>query len=79
MKCLSPTVGFDILMDNYFTPFHQPTLLRVNNIRAIRVLNKNMLRKCTIIRDKQLRKKRNVATLNSIDQAKRQYNSIVVG
>ena len=57
MKCLSSAVGFDIFMDNYFTFFRQFTLLRVNIIRAARVLNKNMLRKCTIIQDKQLRKK----------------------
>ena len=57
MKCLSSAVIFDIFMDKYFTSFRQLTLLRVNNIRAARVLNKNMLRKCTIIQDKQLRKK----------------------
>ena len=57
MKCLSPAVSFDIFMDNYFTSFHQLTLLRVNNIRATRVLNRNMLRKSTIIRDSRLRKK----------------------
>ena len=44
-------------MDNYFKSFRQLTLLRVNNIPATRVLNKNMLRKCTIIRDKQLQEK----------------------
>ena len=57
MKCLYSAVIFDIFMDKYFTSFRQLTLLRVNNIRAARVLNKNMLRKCTIIQDKQLRKK----------------------
>ena len=63
-------------MDNYFTFFRQLTLLRVDNIQVTRVLSKNMLRKCTIIRDQQLRKKRkkNIATLNSIDQAKKPCN-----
>ena len=57
MKCLSSAVIFDIFMDNYFTSFRQLTLLPANNIRAARVLNKNMLLKCNIIQDKQLRKK----------------------
>ena len=57
MECLTPSVSFDILMDNYFTSFHLLTHLGVNNIRAIRVLNKNRLRKSTIIGDKQLQKK----------------------
>ena len=61
---LSPAVSSDIFMNNYFTSFPQLTLVRVNNIRATRVLNKNILRKCTVIGDKLLRKKRNVATLN---------------
>ena len=44
-------------MDNYFISFHLLTHLGVNNIRAIRVLNKNRLRKWTIIGNKQLQKK----------------------
>ena len=44
-------------MKNYFLTFRLLILLRVNNIRATRVLNKNRLRKCTIIGDKQLQKK----------------------
>ena len=44
-------------MDNYFKSFRQLTHLRVNNIRATPVLNKNRLSKCAIIGDKQLQKK----------------------
>ena len=49
------------------------THLGVNKIRTTGVLNKNRLHKCTIIGDKQLQK-RNVATLNSAQQAKKQCN-----
>ena len=41
-------------MDNYFTCFRLLTHLRVDKIQAVGVLNKNRLRKCFIIRDKQL-------------------------
>ena len=44
-------------MDNYLTDFCLLTHLGVNNITATGVLNKNSLRECTIIRDKQLQKK----------------------
>ena len=57
MECLTPSVSFDIFIDNYFTLARLFTHLGVNNIRATRVLNKNRLRKCNIIGDKQLRKK----------------------
>ena len=67
-------------MDNYFTSFRLLTHLGVylsvfnpnagNNIRVTGGLNKNMLRKCTIIGGKQLQKK-NVTTLNSAHQAKK--------
>ena len=57
MECLTPSVNFDIFMDNYFTFFRLLTHIGVNNIRATRVLSKNRLRKCTIIGDKQLQKK----------------------
>ena len=57
MECLNPSVNFDILMDNYFTSFRMLAHLGVSNIGATRVLNKNRLPKCTIIRDKQLREK----------------------
>ena len=43
-------------MNNYFTSFGLITHLGVNNIRETGVLNKNRLRKCTIIGDKQLQK-----------------------
>ena len=74
MECLTPSVFFYIFMDEFFTSFLLLAHLEVNNIRATRVLNKNRLRKCTIIEDKDLQKKRNVATLNSTDQAKKQFN-----
>ena len=54
MKCLAPSVSFDIFTDNYFTPFRLLTHLGVNNIWATRVLNKNRLRRCTFIVEKQL-------------------------
>ena len=57
MECLTTTVTFDIFMDNYLASFRLPTLLGVNNIRAPGLLNKTTLRKCTIIKDKQLQKK----------------------
>ena len=45
-------------MDNYFTFFGLLTHLKVNCIWATGVLNKNRLRKYTIIGDKQLLKKK---------------------
>ena len=57
VECLTPTVSFDIFMNNYFTSFRLFTHLSVNNIRATCVLNKNRLPKCTIIWDKHLQKK----------------------
>ena len=74
MESLTPSVSFDIFMDNYFTSVRLLTHVGVNNIRATRVLNKNRLHKCTIIGDKQLQKKRNMANLNSAHQAKKQCN-----
>ena len=56
MECLIPTFSFDIFVENYFTSFRLFTRLRVNNIRATGVLDKNRLRKC-IIGDKQLQKR----------------------
>ena len=41
MEWLTPTLSFDIFTDNYFTSFHMLTHLRVNNIGATGVLNKN--------------------------------------
>ena len=57
MECFTSSVSFDVVMDNYFTSFRLLTLLRVNNIRATRMLNKNSLRKYTVIGNKQLQKK----------------------
>ena len=45
-------------MDDCFTSFHMLTHLGVNNIQATTVLYKNRLRKCTIIGEKQLQKKK---------------------
>ena len=70
MECLTPTVSFDIFMDNYFTSFGLFIHLGINKIRATGVLNKNWLHKCTSIGDKQLPKKRNGGTLNSAVQIK---------
>ena len=73
MECLTPSVRFDIVMDTYFTYFRLLTHVGVNNIRATPVLNKNRLRKYTIIGDKQLQKKER-GHLNSTHQAKKQCN-----
>ena len=40
MECFTPTVSYDIFMDNYFTPFRLLTHVAVNNIRRTGVLNK---------------------------------------
>ena len=62
-------------MDNYFTSFRLLTYLGVNNIRATGMLNKNRLRKCTIIGDKQLQKKgRDHFEQSRAHQAKKQCN-----
>ena len=73
MECLTSSVSFEIFTDNYFTSFCLLALLEVNNIWATRLLNKNRLSRYTIIGDKQLQK-RNVATLNSAYQAKKECN-----
>ena len=59
-------------MDNYFTSFCLLTYVGVNNIRVTVAFNKKKLRKCTITRDKELQKK-NVTTMNSAHQAKKQW------
>ena len=58
MEYLTPIVSFDVFMDDCSTSFCLLTLFRVNNIRATRALSKNRLSKCTIIGDKQLKKKK---------------------
>ena len=35
MECLTPTVSFDIFIDNYFTPFRLLTHVGVNKINDI--------------------------------------------
>ena len=45
MECLTPTFTFDIFISNYFTSFRLHTYLRVNNIPAIGVLNRNRMPK----------------------------------
>ena len=52
-----PIVRFNVFMDKYFTSFRLLTHVKVNKMRATRVLNKNKLRKCIITWDKQLQKK----------------------
>ena len=64
-------------MDNYFTSFCLLIHVGVNNIRATGGLNKKRLRKYTIIRDKQLQKK-NVTTLDSARQAKKQWKFYIL-
>ena len=59
-------------MDNYFTSFCLLTYVGVNNIRVTGAFNKKKLRKCTITKDKELQKK-NVTTMNSAHQAKKQW------
>ena len=59
-------------MDNYFTSFCVLTYVGVNNIRVTGASNEKKLRKCTITRDKELQKK-NVTTMNSAHQAKKQW------
>ena len=59
-------------MDNYFTSFRLFIHFGVNNILATGILNKNRLRKCTIIEDKQLQKKeRGHFAQHSAHQAKK--------
>ena len=58
MEYLTPTVSFNMSMDNCFTSFDLLTHHEVNNIGATGVLNKKRLRKCTSIGDKQLQKKK---------------------
>ena len=71
MECLSPVFSFDIFMDYYFTSFRLLIHLGVKKILATGVLNKNRLHKCTIIRNKQLQK-RKISTLSSAHQARKQ-------
>ena len=71
MECLPPIASYQIFMNNYFISLRLLTHLGVNNIRATGVFNKNRLRKCTIIGDKQPQEKRNVDTLNGAHQAKK--------
>ena len=57
MQCFTPAFSLDTFIDNYFTSFRLLTQLGVTNIRVAGVVNKNSLRKPTIIGDKQLQKK----------------------
>ena len=56
MEDLTLAISFDVF--NYFISFRLFTHLGVNKIQATHVLNKNKLRKCTIIGDKHLQKKK---------------------
>ena len=67
-----------MFMDNCFTPFRLPTHLGVNNIQATGAFNKNRLRKCTSIGDKQLqKKKRDHNEQSSAHLAKNTVNCVV--
>ena len=57
MECLTPTVSFDIITDNYFTYSRPLAFLGVNKIRATCMFNKSSLFICAIIGDKQLQKR----------------------
>ena len=57
IEYLTPITSFDIFMGNDFTSFCLLTYVGINNIRVTGVLNKNRLRKYTIIGDQQLQKK----------------------
>ena len=70
-ECLTPTVSFDIFMDNYFRYFCMLTLLGVNKIQATCVVNKSSLRKCTHHYGQAAAEERKVAILNSTHQAKK--------
>ena len=61
MEDLTLAISFDVF--NYFISFRLFTHLGVNKIQATHVLNKNKLRKCTIIGDKHLQKKRGTWSL----------------
>ena len=68
----APTVSFYLFTDNCFTSFRLFIHFGVNNIRATVILNKNRLRKCTIIGKKQLqRKERGHFEQRSAHQAKK--------
>ena len=56
IKCLTPNICFGIFMDNNFTSFSLFTHLRVT-LKQQKCSTKNRSRKCTIIRDKHLRRK----------------------
>ena len=78
MECLTLAFSFDVFMNNYFTYFRLLTL-GVKRIRATGVVNKNRWRKCPIYHCEQTAAKKkkkttNVATLNSANQAKKQFN-----
>ena len=53
VECLTPTVSFDVFMDNYFTSFRLLTQLAVNNTRSTGVLSKNRLDTCSSHFDKR--------------------------
>ena len=58
MECLTPTFSLEKFMNNYSKSFGLLTHLGVSNIRATGVLNKNRLRKCTIVGNRCIGNKR---------------------
>ena len=57
IKCLTPNICFGIFMDNNFTSFSLLTHLRVI-FKQWKCSTKNRSRKCTIIGDKHLQRKK---------------------
>ena len=78
MECSFPTARYHIFMNNYFTSFHLLTHLRVNNIWATSMFNKNRLRKCTLVWEKQPQKKKNVVILTRAHQVTESSRNLTV-
>ena len=75
MQWSTPTFNLDIFTDNHFTSFGLLSLVGVSDIQPKGVLNKNRLRKCTIIGQKQLQKKeRNYFEQRRVNQTNKQCN-----
>ena len=67
MKCLTPTVSFDLSMDNYFTSFHLFVCLSTFELTAFEqeVLSTKIGYAKTLLSGTNSCKKRNATTLNS--------------
>ena len=74
IECLTPSVSFDIFMDNYFTFFCLLNHLGVKNIRATHVYSAKIGYANALLLRTSSCKKWNVATLSKTHLAKKQYN-----